>query len=138
MGIIYQLPEMKIRLSPRGDGYPELERAMEKNEPIDILGVKWFVLSFNTGYESAYGIPDAGRGYIDVILREAAPLEVATPRPETDQSKREGGFYWVKNGLDWIVAEWLSDRWVLTGSELDEPDGYFQKIGPRLVPPEER
>ena len=30
---------------------------------------------------------------------------------------RESGFYWVKYGGDWIVAEWYVNYWLITGEE---------------------
>lgn len=45
--------------------------------------------------------------------------------------KRERGFYWVKDGEAWIVAEWQGDEleyWYVTGDECSHPDGWFEEI----------
>ena len=53
---------------------------------------------------------------------------------------REEGFYWVKDRGRWIPGEWSNGGWFFAlaeGFSCGEEDGYFDQIGPRLMPPEE-
>jgi hypothetical protein len=51
---------------------------------------------------------------------------------------REPGFYWVRDGGAWAVAEWSGARWWLTGAGCCFiGDDTFTEIGPRITPPGE-
>lgn len=54
---------------------------------------------------------------------------------------REPGFYWVRSGCAWTVAEWDGGEWtaVLGLNEEKGPyfDSDFSKVGPRITPPGE-
>lgn len=42
---------------------------------------------------------------------------------------RQNGFYWVKEkGLDWTIAEWSFNCWLLTGCDVGFDDSIFESI----------
>jgi hypothetical protein len=47
---------------------------------------------------------------------------------------RENGFYWVKIGDNWEVAEWAQGHWWVCGSEV--PPLEARTVGPKIDAPE--
>ena len=47
--------------------------------------------------------------------------------------KREDGYYFVKDTGEWIIAEWDTNYWYITGSGNRYEDSYFEEIDERRV-----
>ena len=56
------------------------------------------------------------------------------------KERRREGHYWVKikDKKNWEIGHWDMELefWTLLGTELSYNDNIFEKIGPRLSPPE--
>lgn len=48
---------------------------------------------------------------------------------------RESGFYWIKDGHEWVIGEWDADRsrWTLTGTSEGFNDEEFDEIDERKI-----
>jgi hypothetical protein len=53
---------------------------------------------------------------------------------QADKPVRENGFYWVRDTVEWVIAEWHGDsipclsRWMLTSTDERFYDDEFQEI----------
>ena len=47
--------------------------------------------------------------------------------------KREEGYYWVRNDIEWFIAEWDTYYWHIAGSGSRYKDEYFDEIDERRV-----
>src|SRR4030043_1376977 len=45
---------------------------------------------------------------------------------------RENGYYWVRRGDIWNVAEYFYGGWILCGHVIDHDDTYFDEIGEKV------
>lgn len=68
------------------------------------------------------------------LTKIASQIMEALNKDEKPKPAREEGYYWVKYGGKWTVAEWTSmNKWYITGAEEVINEDVFNEIDERLI-----
>lgn len=47
--------------------------------------------------------------------------------------KRENGFYWVKWGSKWDIAEWIETVWLMAGDDGTYQESFMYEVDERII-----
>lgn len=70
--------------------------------------------------------------YNDNVITHWAKLEGPKVEKESIQTRKQG-YYRCKKGNEWIIAEWITSSWWITGHETPFIDSFFDKIDEQKI-----